>query len=273
MKKKNIIEGHISEFISHIGSNDGTIYYQKFGINYFDNVLNGIMPGEVLTFLGDTGSGRTGCAVRMIDYLAIDHRIPILYFCCNYAVENILCRLLSFSYSLSFKPTLKELRKANCESIIDDGLNELTKIPLFISTASHYSIDDIEEKCKKFVEQEQVRIIFVHMLYLDNNIENAQKLKILAKNLNVSIIVFDDVFEYREGIDGVKPSLRDLYYDRLNEYSDIVIGLCNYSSYNIYQDDRGIDLHDLVGIEILKGRKKEDLVSFYIPQKSLYKKL
>ena len=90
----------------------------------------------------------------------------------------------------------------------------------------------------------------------------------MAKDLSVSIIVLDNVFEYREN--GVKPSLRDLYYDRLNEYSDIVIGLCNYSSYHIYQDERGVDLHDLIGIEILKGRKKEDLVSFYITQKSLY---
>jgi len=260
-------EGHISEFISNI-SNEGNTNYQQFGIKYFDNVLNGIRPGEVVTLLGDTGSGRTGCAIRMMDYLAVDHSIPLLYLCCNYDAENVLCRLLSFRHSLAFRPTLKELRKDNTVSIIDDGLDELSKVPLFISVASHFSIEDVEEKCKRFVEQEQVRFVFVHILYLDYNIENAQRLKILAKDLSVSIIVLDDVFEYREN--GVKPSLRDLYYDRLNEYSDIVIGLCNYSSYHIYQDERGIDLHDLIGIEILKGRKKEDLVSFYITQKSLY---
>ena len=260
-------EGHISEFITHIRNNGNTIY-QKFGINSFDNVLNGIMPGEVITLLGDSGSGRTGCAIRMMDYLAIDNSIPILFFCSNYTAEYSICRMLAFRYSLDFKPTLKELKIANTKSVFDNGLHVLSKAPLFLSVASHFSIESVEEKCRKYVELERVKFIFVHMLYLDSNIDNAQRLKILAKDLSVSIIVLDDVFEYREN--GVKPSLRDLYYDRLNEYSDIVIGLCNYSSYHIYQDERGVDLHDLIGIEILKGRKKEDLVSFYITQKSLY---
>ena len=265
------MEGHISEFITHV-SNNGNKCYQQFGIKDFDKVLNGIRPGEVVTLLGESGSGRTGCAIRMMDFLAVDNSVPILYFCCNYDAENILCRLLSFRYGLAFRPTLKELRIANTESVINDGLNELSKTPLFISAASYFSIEDIEEKCKRFVEQEQVRFVFVHILYLDYDIENAQKLKQLARNLSISIIVFDDIFEYREGVDGIKPILRDLNYDRLNEYSDIVIGFCNYSSNHIYEDERGIDLRDVIGIEILKGRKKEDLVSFYIPQESLYKK-
>lgn len=270
MIKDNIIEGNICEIINQI-SNNNKIHYQNSGIKSFDDVLNGFMPGEIVTLLGESGSGRTGCVIRMTDYLAADNAIPILYFCCNYSAETFVCRLLSFRYDLEYKPTMKELTAIN-QSGINKSIDELSHAPVYISSASHFSIDMIEEKCRTYIQQKQVKVVFIPMLYLDYNIENALKIKILAKELNIIIIIIDDVFEYREGLDGIKPNLRDLYYDRLNEYSDIVIGLCNYSSYNIYVDENGRDLRELILVEILKGRKKEDLMSFYIPQNSLYKK-
>ncbi len=268
--KNNKYEGNISEILSQL-KNDGTPLYQKCGIDFVDKVLNGIMPGEILTLIGDSGSGRTGCSIRMIDYLAVNNSIPVLYFCCNHSTENMLCRILCFHNSIDFQPTLRELRDKQ-QTDIDTCFNDLSQYPIYIYSASHFSIEEIAEICRDYVERHKVKVVFIPMLYLDYNIENGLRLKILARELNISFVILDDIFEFREGLEGVRPSLRDLYYDRMNEYSDLVIGLCDYSAYHIIVDESGRDLRGLINVEVLKGRKRGDLVSFYIYNKYLQKK-
>jgi len=126
--------------------------------------------------------------------------------------------------------------------------------------------------CRQHVKDFGVKVVFVHYLYINSGSDNAFKLKLLAIELGISIVVLMNIFEYREGLEGVLPSRRDLYDNYLGEYSDTVIGLCDYPSYHIFMDDNGRDLRDLLHISILKCHGLTQNRRFYIKKSEIKQK-
>ena len=51
---------------------------------------------------------------------------------------------------------------------------------------------------------------------------------------------------------------------------DVVIGFTNYEQHRVFMDDRGLDLHGMIGIEILKHRGKIKEKYHYIPKDYLF---
>ena len=81
-----------------------------------------------------------------------------------------------------------------------------------------------------------------------------------------------NIFEYREGMEGALPCMRDLYDNYLGEYSDTVIGLCDYPSYHIFMDDNGRDLRGLLHVNILKCHGVTQDRRFYIEKSEIKQK-
>ena len=222
-----------------------------FGIKEIDDAIQGFGSGELITLLGDTGSGKTSMTVRMVDSLSVVRQIPSLYLCVRNTPKDIVRRLVDY-------------RCASKKEKEEDVLAEMSKAPIYLYSSVEMNVDDVCDVCRKHVEDYGVKVVFVHFMYIRSGMENAYKLRALAKELGVTIVVLENIFEARDGIDGVLPNMRDLYDSRLGEYSDTVIALCNYSLYKVFRDERGLDLSGLLHVSILKCHGKSDNRSFYI---------
>ena len=99
--------------------------------------------------------------------------------------------------------------------------------------------------------------------------DNAFQLRALAKRLGITIVIIASIWELRDGIYDKYPRLSDLCDSRLNEYSDTVIGLFNYSANDILIDDEGNDVKDLLHVNILKLYGKLENINFQINKSSL----
>ena len=74
----------------------------------------------------------------------------------------------------------------------------------------------------------------------------------------------------REGMEGMKPFLQDLYFCSEVHGHDTVIGLIKYDRHYVYEDDNGRDLHNTIHLEILKKRGLFKKRKFLIPTGYFY---
>ena len=93
-----------------------------------------------------------------------------------------------------------------------------------------------------------------------------------ALKANISVVATTCIWNDREGMEGVRPFLQDLYFSSELHGHDTVIGLIKYERHYIFQDDNGRDLHDTIHMEILKRKGRVKKRKFLIPYGYLYYK-
>ena len=247
---------HISCFIEDYKlSCNSRHFLMTMGIKEIDDAVQGLNAGEMVVLLGDPGSGKTSLTIRMVDSLSVDRKIPSLYMCLRNTPKDIIRRLVNYRSASEYEH--------------EETIQELGDSPLYLYESPSIQIDELCDVCRQHVKEFGVKIVFVHYLYINSGSDNAFKLRLLAKELGISIVVLMNIFEFREGIEGVLPCMRDLYDNYLGEYSDTVIGLCDYASYHIFMDDNGRDLRDLLHVSILKCHGEVQDNRFYVHKDSL----
>lgn len=259
---------HISYHINDEQSSNTPDFYQ-FGTEVIDKELYGVKPGELVTLFGDIASCKTTLSIRMLDHQAIDNKAPSLYFCVRNEPQNIIQRIIGYQSSIPFRDV--ELDKRLRSKRTDSLLQKIAESPIYLYAAKRVTIDEVCEICKQHVEDYGVKIVFLHYLYIEGQ-DKAYRLRLLAREIGVAIVLLENKMDYGEGIIGVLPWLKELNYDHLNEYSDVVIGLCDYSSYKIYADENGLDLRGCLHVEILKTRDGNKGGEYYIEINTLHQK-
>lgn len=230
----------------------------QLGVKEIDNAIKGLDAGEMITLLGDPGSGKTSLTIRMVDSLSVDRKIPSLYMCVRNTPSYIIRRLVEYSRS--------------SEDDEENVIREIAKAPIYLHASHAMNMDDIYNVCRQHVEEYGVKVVFVHYLYIAYDRDNAYKLRLLARELGISIVVLVNIFEYREGLEGALPYMRDLYDNLLGEYSDTVIGFCDYAEYHITMDNSGRNISDLLHVAILKCHGETQDNRFYVSKDSMHHK-
>ena len=230
----------------------------ELGFNEVDELFQGGMPGELVTILGDCGSGKTSLTIRIVDRLSVDKRIPTLYLCCRETPEGIISRLVNF-----------RCPEDASEKEREDVIKEISEAPIYLYSRYYMNIDDICNVCRNHVIKYGVKTVYVHFMYVAYNRENAYRLRMLAKELEITIVLLVSVIDCIEGFEGRQPKMSDLYECNLNEYSETVIGLCNYALYDVNFDLEGIDIRNLLHISILKCHGELMDRKFYVSKDAI----
>ena len=230
----------------------------ELGVQEIDNAIKGLDAGEMITLLGDLGSGKTSLTIRMVDSLSVDRKIPTLYMCVRNTPSYIIRRLVEY--------------RRSSEDDDEDVIMEITNAPFYLHASHSMNMDDVYNVCRQHVEEYGVRVVFIHYLYIAYDRDNAYRLRLLTKELGISIVVLVNIFEYREGLEGALPHMRDLYGNLLGEYSDTVIGFCDYGAYHITLDTSGHNISGLLHVAILKCHGEIQDKRFYVSKDSMYHK-
>jgi len=230
----------------------------ELGVQEIDNAIKGLDAGEMITLLGDPGSGKTSLTIRMVDSLSVDRKIPTLYMCVRNTPSYIIRRLVEY--------------RRSSEDDEENVIMEITNAPFYLHASHSMNMDDVYNVCRQHVEEYGVRVVFIHYLYIAYDRDNAYRLRLLTKELGISIVVLVNIFEYREGLEGALPHMRDLYGNLLGEYSDTVIGFCDYGAYHITLDTSGHNISGLLHVAILKCHGEIQDKRFYVSKDSMYHK-
>ena len=245
------------------------------GLRFLDSTIGGYYPGELTTICGEEDSGKTAFVVSQLNLIAVERHIPTMVVLNNMPRRTFLSCMAA--YYCSFE-------NVNVHSIMDDEqyggkvkayLDLLKEAPLYVIRKETYEEDALTPEIEGMIQAFGIKIVFVDeagsfWMSEEHKSSPVSSCKTMAMKWNIPIVITACVWNDREGIEGMKPFLRDVYLYCDIHGSDTVVGLFRYDRHYIYQDEHGCDLHDMVNVEILKCKGKAMKRRFLIPWGYLY---
>jgi len=220
------------------------------GFKKLDELTYGWQPGELIIIGGRPGMGKTAFALSMIRNIAVQFNQAVAVFSLGKSSVQIITRMISSETGI---PSGK-LRKGNLEpyewEMLNMKLDNLSNSPIYIDDTSSLSIADLKTKVSKLVTQQNVKLIIIDYLQLMTNNDLttnreeeiasiSRNLKILAKELNISIITLSQLsrdIELRGG--SKRPMLSDLLRSgAIEQNADIVMFLYRPDYYGFTEWD------------------------------------
>ena len=262
---------HISTIIeTEIKKQDNPI---NTGFKFLDETIGGFYPGEMTTVCGSEDCGKTAFVITQLNRIAVDQHIPTLFVLNNMTERNFLSSMIAYYCNIETN---------NVHSIFDTELQQeavkaylkmLSDTPLYVVNAEWFEDNAFFEMLEKLIVEKDIKIAFfdevVHYEILAES-GSMSYLKTLSMKLNIPVVSTCCIWNYREGLDGVVPALPDLSkYCELHGH-DVVISFIKYEQYHVYQDEHGHDLHDTIGVEILKHKGRIENRKHFLPLGCLY---
>lgn len=237
------------------------------GFERLDEVLGGLVEGTLVTIGGRTGMGKTAFAFNLLRNLAIEKNIPSLYISLESTEQLCTNILIACTLNIKYRGLLNGQLVAEEWEKLDKGVSGIVNSPIYLDTKSTYTIDDICKTVEEAVQEHQIKVVFIDYLqlifaktgftenrYLELNYIT-RKLKALAKEFNITIVVLSQLNRNAEGEKRLdhRPVLTDLRDSgTICDDSDVVCFVHRPEYYHIYQDEKGSDMRNKALIIVAK---------------------
>lgn len=262
---------HISKLLDEITQQ--VITPIETGITYLDATIGGYYSGEVTTICGGECCCKTAFVIHQVCHIAIDKKIPTLVLLDYISESNFISSMIAYYCNIETNNMHHILESEQYKETIDEFLRKLKESPLYIMRGSWYENKKTVDSIGEFIDTNSIKMMFVDEVYFDLSRDVAAELcciGTLAVKKNIPIVATCYIWNDRDGIEGARPWLTDISKRSYLHGHDVVIGFTNYEQNRIFMDDRGYDLHDMIGIEILKYRGKIKERNHYLPKDYLF---
>ncbi len=239
----------------------------KTGFKDLDNNIK-IKNGELIVIASRPSMGKTTFALNILSHIALEEKRGVIFFSLEDSEENINKKLI-ISNSMIEKEKFdlyEQFKKENLKNPnlseedldrITYGMELLKDAPIYLSTEAPLSIDDICEKSKKMKLEKNIEAIIIDYIQLikfdkkkllsrDNEItEILKQLKLLAQELDISIIVTSELSRASEERNNPKPIIEDFSSSKngITKYADKILFL--YRDLD-YKENRKSNIAELI---------------------------
>lgn len=266
----NFLVGEAYQMLQKASSRTDGISGLGSGFTKLDNMTSGWQNSDLIVLAARPAMGKTSFVLSMLHYITVKSRVPVALFSLEMSNVQVVNRLISNVCEIP-NEKLKSGQLAAYEwQQLDYKIKEVIDAPLYIDDTPKMRIEELCRKACNLVAEKGVRLIvidYVQLLYnevryTDNRYNEVnyftRRLKSLAKELNVPIIILSQMnrdVESREGIEGKRPQLTDLRDSgTLCDEADMVCFIHRPEYYKIFNDDKGNDLRGMAEIIIAKHR-------------------
>ncbi len=176
--------------------------------------LNGFTKGELILLSSRPGMGKTSLAINMA-LNAMEKGEGVAYFSLEMSSESLMKRMLSAKTSISLKNLRFGELKESEWSYLFDATGRMSKEKFFVDDMSFTSIRSITNELQDLKKQHtEITLAFIDYLQLADYTITAnsmlKKLKELAENLGIAIIVLHQLNRSLEYRDDKRPVLDDI---------------------------------------------------------------
>jgi replicative DNA helicase len=210
-----------------------------------DTLTHGLHPGQVIIIAARPAMGKSTLALDFARSAAIRHNRPSAFFSLEMSRREIQDRTLSAEARIA----LHRIRSGN---LTDDDwtkaarvIERITAAPLFIDDTAATTVTQIKARCRRLQQRHGLDLVVIDYLQLLTSglrrIENRQlevsemsrSLKLLAKELEVPVVVLSQLNRGPEQRTDKKPILADLRESgSLEQDADVVILLHREDAYD-----------------------------------------
>ena len=222
------------------------------GFVKLDATLGGLKKGNLVLVAARPGMGKTSFALNIAQHAAQKKKQPVAIFSLEMTKEEITNRL----WSAETMVNAGKVEKANLSDReweqLTEGMEILSKIPIYIDDTGGATVTDVRTKCRRLQREQGLGLIIIDHLQLmgtTKRSENRQQeisyisrtLKMLAKDLNVPIVLLSQLNRASEARKGNRPVLSDLRESgAIEQDADVVMLLYRDDYYNEDSEQPGI---------------------------------
>ncbi|MBQ5935979.1 MAG: replicative DNA helicase [Bacteroidales bacterium] len=194
------------------------------GYTGIDRVTFGWQPADLIILAARPSVGKTAFVLTMARNMVVDHHIPVAFFSLEMPDTQLVTRIMVSETGLPSEKLRGAKKMTEGEwTQLHDGLNKLSRAPLWIDDTPSLSIYEFRSKARRLVNKQHVKLIIIDYLQLMTGPPElkgmreqevaaiSRSLKAIAKELNVPIIALSQLNRSVETRGGNKrPQLSDL---------------------------------------------------------------
>jgi replicative DNA helicase len=211
------------------------------GYNSLDNFLGGFQRSDLVVLAGRPSMGKTSLALNIARNAAVEHNACVALFSLEMSRESLVERLVASEASVNTRKIHLGLRTHDEEKRVMDAIGILSEAPIYIDDSPQMRVIEMRSKAKRLHFEQPINLIIVDHLGLiqgdtrnDNRVQEVsyitRSLKVLAREMNVPVIVVSQLSRATEMRESRKPQLSDLRDSgSIEQDADVVIF--------IYRDD------------------------------------
>lgn len=201
---------------------DGKINGLPTGFIDYDKLIGGMKDADMIVLAARPGMGKTSYALNIVEYLAVENRIPVGVFSLEMSAKQLTHRLLCSRARVNSKQ-LAFITNLQIEAL-SSATAKISSAPIYIDDMGGQSVLQIRAKARRMKQQNDIKMIIIDYLQLMQAIggnksrdsrqnEVAQiscGVKALAKELNLPILVLAQLNREVERDNNRCPRLSDL---------------------------------------------------------------
>lgn len=232
--------------------NKGALRGLKTGFYDLDDKTAGLQKGDLVILGARPAMGKTTLAQNLA-YNVATHNGPdtgVMFFSMEMGKDEIVERMVSDISGVDNWKIRKSQLTDDDFTAIGDALGELGEIPLYIDDTSGLSILSLQNKVRRAVHEHPISVVIIDYLqllqgtdrYAGNRVQEVTEisrgLKLLARELKISIVALAQLSRSVTGRDDPRPVLSDLRESgSIEQDADLVMFLHRPDYYKQNRDD------------------------------------
>ncbi len=266
----NILLKDAIESIQAASKRDDSLSGVPSGYTKLDRITAGWQPTDLIILAARPSMGKTAFVLSMARNMAVEHGCGVAVFSLEMSSQQLVKRMIVSETELeSDKIRTGRLEPYEWEQL-DAKIGRLIEAPVFIDDTPALSVFEFRAKCRRLVQQHNVRIAIIDYLQLmtwtgdtkgnrEQEVSNiSRSLKAIAKELNIPVIALSQLnrgVENRTGLQNKRPQLADLRESgAIEQDADIVAFIHRPEYYGFTEDEEGNSLEGIAEIIIAKHR-------------------
>ncbi len=239
------------EIIDKASQLDGGLTGVTTGFKYLDAMTSGLQKSDLIILAARPAMGKTAFALSVTLNAAVKGKASVMVFSMEMSKEQLGQRLLAMESKVSMQ-SLKtgKLERRDWDDI-NIALDILSKANIHIDDTAGVSLMEMKSKCRRLKAEEGLDLVVIDYLQLmnpegksDSRTQEisviSRNLKLLAKELNVPVLVLSQLSRAPEQRTDHRPMLSDLRESgSIEQDADIVIFLYRDEYYNEDSDAHG----------------------------------
>lgn len=229
--------------------NGGGITGISTGLYEIDRVTSGLQRQDLIIIAARPSMGKTTLAVNIGNYVAKTQQVAI--FSLEMSKEQLVQKELSATAIVEYDKIRSGKLDDKEWDKIANASGRIASLNLKIDDTPGQSVNEIKAKCKKLKAQGGLDVIVIDYLQLmqgngeknrEQEISNISRgLKVLAKELNITVIALSQLSRAPEQRSDHRPMLSDLRESgSIEQDADVVMFLYRDEYYNKESEDKNI---------------------------------
>ncbi len=191
------------------------------GFSEFDEVTNGLHPGQMIIVAARPGVGKSTLGLDFMRSCSIRHGMASVIFSLEMSKSEIVMRLLSAEAKIKLGAMRSGKMTDDDWTALARRMSEISEAPLFIDDSPNMTMMEIRAKARRLKQRHDLKLIVVDYLQLmtsGKKVESRQQevsefsrsLKLLAKELEVPLVAISQLNRGPEQRTDKRPQVSDL---------------------------------------------------------------